>query len=311
MSEVAPVAAPAAAPAVTTNASVDKGTSSDPKTAATGTSSDPKPAATDSKPERYLIKVNGKLKELTRDDLIRKAQMADASQEKWAKSAERTKRVQTLLGALQDPDPDRQEAALRELGMDPDKLAERRLTRRVQDAQLTPEQRRIAELEAQIQNEARSAKERDAQREQEQREALDKAEWGRLEAEYTAEIDRASKAGELAGLKPAEVLYHMADAAEMNLEFGMQLTPTQLLQEAKGKITDMRESLRSQVLGSLQGDQLLDFMGVDVVNRVLAAARDRYKRGQAQPPQKPAQIAPSAPEKPQFVRPSDIKPPWL
>lgn len=303
----APAAAPAAAPVAASNK-----TSADPAKAPSGeqTHTDPaKVSAPVPASEKFLIKVNGKLKEVTKDELIRKAQMGDASRETWEKSSARTKKIQTLLNAVNDPDPQRQDEALKALGVDPDKIAERRLALRAQQSQMTPEQRRIAELEAQIENDQKTSAQREAERQAELAAAKDREEWAKLESSYMAEIDRATKAGELGGMKPAEALYHMADAAEMNIEFQLGLTPTELLAEAKAKVAEQREQLKTQVM-ALEGPALLEFLGTDAVNRVIRAARTKYQGGQPiQQLEKPAPIAPPAPEKRTFVAPP--KAPWL
>lgn len=270
---------------------------------------DPKPTAA----EKFLIKVNGKLRELSREDAIRELQKGQAARENFEKAAALTKKNQAILKALADPDPDRQEEALRQLGVDPDKLAERRFARRAQEAQLTPEQKRIAELEAEMKRREDAAKSEVEQRESELKAIRDREVWAKMEQEYLATVDGALKSGDLGGLKPAEALYLMAEAGEMNLEYGLSLTPQELLAEAKAKVSEQREELRGKVM-ALEGDALLNFLGPDATNRVLRAARDKYKRGEPfqQPLEKPAPIADQAePPKRVWKRPSELKTPFL
>lgn len=302
-------AAPAAAPAAASETpSSDTSAQKGDKVQSTGS----KPDAS-AKPEMITVKVNGKLKNLTRDDAIRELQKGFASRENFEKAAKLTKNTQALLKALQDPNltPDQEDDYLRQLGRDPDKIAERRLALRAQQAQMTPEQKRIAELEAQLSAREKQTAEDTKRLEAERQEAIDKQEWSRLESDYMSVIDKAHKAGELGGMKPAEALYHMADAAEMNLEFGIQLTPEELLAEAKAKVTEAREGIKAQAM-ALEGPALLEFFGTDVVNKVLRAARDKFKAGApVQPLAKPAPIAPSEEPKKVWKRPGDFKTPFL
>lgn len=303
MAEATPAAAPTAAPTPSAPAATPAPAAAAPA---------PAPAPAETKPDTITVKINGKLRNLTRDDAIRELQKGIASRETFEKAAAKEKRVAQIFKALQDPNlaPEQEDEYLRQLGRDPDKIAERRLALRAQQAQMTPEQKRIAELEARIQTDERSRAERDEQSKKELQDVRDREVWSKLEQEYTGEIDRAIKAGELGGMKPAEALFHMASAAEMNLEFGLQLSTAELLQEAKARVSEEREQVRSQAL-SLQGDALLEFLGVEAVNKVLSAAREKYKRGKPiQDLAKPAAIAPAAePQKRDHVAP--LRAPWL
>lgn len=302
-------AAPAGAPSAPSTDSPPAPAAAKPTTPA---ESPAKPPASGG--EKFMVKVNGRLREMTREEVIREAQKSTASRENFEKSAQLTRKNQALLKALADPDPDRQDEALRQLGVDPDRIAERRLAVRAQQAQMTPEQKRIAELEAEVERRESEAKTAAERAEQERLEAMGREVWEKTEQEYRAELDRAIKAGELGGMKPAEALYLMADAALMNLEYGIELPASELIAEAKTKATEARTELQQKLVSGLQGEALLDFLGADAVNAVVRAAVAKYKAGQPiQPLDKPAPIAepPPAVEKPKWKRPSDIKMPWL
>lgn len=308
---VTPAAAPAAAPSTTPAANAAPAAKT-PSAAPAGTPQappEPKPAA-----EKLLIKVNGKLRELSRDEAVRELQKGFASRENFEKGASLTRKNQALLKALQVEDPDEQESALRALGVDPDKLAERRLQRRAQEAQMTPEQKRIAELENEIQRTQKAAKDAEAKRQSDTEAAQEKQYWAQIEADYTSEIDRAQKAGELKGFKPAEVLFHMANEAELNEEYGIQLSPAELVQEAKAKILASKVDFNERAKG-LEGEDLLNEFDPEVLNKVLKAAVTRFKGGgqAVQPLEKPAQIGDpeKKPEQPKWIRPSDLRPVFL
>jgi hypothetical protein len=305
----APAVAPAAAetPAAPSNGSVTAAPASNGAVA--------KPPPAPDAQEKITVKVNGKLRTLTREEAIREIQKSGAARENFEKAANLTKKNQTLLRALQDPDPGRQDAALRELGVDPDRIVERRLAIRAQQAQMSPEQQRIAELEQQLQAKERAAKEAQEQAEHERTAAQERQIWQETEAKYLSVVDAALKAGEFSGMSPAEALYYMADAAEMNLAYGLDIPPEELVGEVKARFAETRDEFRAKITGALDGPALLEYLGPDAVNKVLRAAVAKFKGGgaPAQPLETPATIAeaPDAPPKRQWKRPSDIKTTFL
>jgi chemotaxis protein histidine kinase CheA len=258
--------------------------------------------------EKITIKINGKLRTMSRDEATRELQKGIAAREKFEKAASLTQKNQQLLRALQDPDINSRLLALQQLGVDPDQIAEHRLQARAKQAQMTPEQQRIAELEAKLADGEKSQKEAAERAEREAIERQDKEIWSKTEAEYIAEIDKAVASGQLTGIPPAEALYLMAEAAEMNLEYGLDLPAAELIAEAKAKVDGARQELQQKVLGSLDGDGLLEFLGPDVVKKVAAAAVRKFKAGSPiQQLQQPAPIADpeQKQERPKWIRPSD------
>lgn len=301
MSEAAAVVAPSA-PA--------EGNTEAPVTAPEG---NPKvPAEAKPADDRITVKVNGKLRTMTRDEAVREIQKSSASRENFEKAAKLTQKNQTLLKALSDKA--QREKALEDLGVPLDEVLEERLARRAQQAQMTPEQRRIAELEAQIARQTEESTTTAQKLEEERFAAQEKQIWEKTEADYITHIDAAAKAGKLGGLQPSEALYLMAEAAEMNLGYGLDLTPEELLAEARTKVDGAKAELQQKLTHGLQGEALLEFLGMDAVNAVLRAARQKFiGGGPVQALQKPAPIAePSQePQKRRIVRPNEVKTPWL
>jgi chemotaxis protein histidine kinase CheA len=307
MSEVAaPAAAPVDAPSDAAPSGADKVAAPpvDGKQAAV------KPAGGD---EKITVKINGKMRSLSRDEAVRELQKGMAAQEKFQKAATLTQKNQTLLRALQNPDLGARLAALKELGVDPDEIAEHRLQARAQQARMTPEQQRIAELESQIAEQERSKVENEERFQSEEQERQDREIWAKTEQEYISEIDKAIKSGQLTNIPPAEALYLMAECAEMNLSYGLDLPASELIAEAKAKVESARGDLQQKML-TLEGDALLDFLGPEAVKRVASAAVQKFKAGSPlQQLQRPAQISdPEAkPEPRKWIRPNDLKTPFF
>jgi len=272
------------------------------------------PPGNKSAEEKLTFKRNGKLVTMSRDEAMRELQKGIAARENFEKAAKLTQKNQTLLRAVQDPNIEKRVAALKELGVDPDEIAEYRLQARAKQAQMTPEQQRIAELEAQLSAGEQAKAEAAERTEREAVERQDREIWAKTEQEYIAEIDKAIQTGQLTGIPAAEALYLMADAAEMNLEYGLDLPAAELIAEAKAKVESVRSELQQKVLGGLEGDGLLEFLGPDVVKKVAAAALRKYKAGTPiQTLQQPAPIAQNdqQPEKPKWIRPSETKTPFF
>lgn len=264
--------------------------------------------------DKITLKVNGKLRTMTRDEATRELQKGIAAREKFEKAASLTQKNQTLLRAAQAQSVDEKIAALQQLGFNPDEIAEARLQARARQAQMTPEQQKIAELEAKLADGERSQREAAERAERESIERQDKEIWAKTEAEYIAEIEKATQAGQLVGIPPAEALYLMAEAAEMNLEYGLDLPAADLIAEAKAKVEGARAELQQKVLGSLDGDSLLDYLGPEVVKKVATAAVRKFKAGSPiQPLQQPAPIAEpeQKQDKPKWIRPSETKVPFF
>lgn len=314
-----PVAAPAAAPAAP--ASADKASSIAPKAGVRSNVLDSTktaaPAATEPQKtvdEKITVKINGKLRTMSRDEAVRELQKGFASRENFEKASKMTQNTQQLLRALKDPNIERRIAALKQLEVDPDEIAEHRLQSRAKQAQMTPEQARIAELEADIQRRDAEAKDFTERQEQEFSERQDREIWAKTEGEYIAEIDKAVQAGQFSGVSPAEALYLMADAGIMNLEYGLDLPAAELVAEAKSKIDEARSGLQSKILAATSEDEILELLGPEAVRKVAAAAVKKFKGGQPiQTLQKPATIAdPEAkPEPKKWLRPGAIKTSFL
>jgi hypothetical protein len=180
---------------------------------------------------------------------------------------------------------------------------------------MTPEQQRIAELEAQLQRGEQERQTEQQKLQAEREEQADRQAWAQIEQECMTEIDRAMKAGELSGFKSAsEALYLMAEAGELNSQFGVGVGAPELLAEAKQKLTEARTDLQAKIVGQLEGDSLLDWLGTEAVNKVIRAAAAKFKAGTPiQTLPKPAPIAEpkDKPKKSEWIRPDDMKRPFF
>ena len=103
----------------------------------------PKEAVKEAKKEaeRLLkLKVNGEEVELSESEVIKRAQMAEGSQRKFQEAAKKQEQAVKLLEILK-ADP---MAVLKQLGHDPEKMAEDLIWNKLQENAKTPEERQLA-----------------------------------------------------------------------------------------------------------------------------------------------------------------------
>lgn len=277
MSEAAAVSASAPA-APSTPAVVDSGTK--PTESLQSGPQSTTPAAPTPGKEVVKFKANGREVEFTREELIRRASKDYAGDEKLAAAAAEKKRITAMLQAL-NSDEGLFEVA-RALGKDPEAMLEAHLQRRAELAKMTPEQREVAELKAE---KARLEAEREQERqsvEAAKRQEAEKQAWGKIEAEAMNVLDKV----DLGGMGKAEGLWLLADAAEANLAYGLDLTPEELVAEVQARVDRSRGDLAVKMRKGLTGDALLNHLGNDVVQEVLRSAIARLKGGQSLAPVK-------------------------
>lgn len=89
-----------------------------------------------------VMKVNGKEERMTVREAMKRSQLASASHQKMQEAAKMAKQAQQLVHLLQN-DP---AALFREFGKDPAEFAEMILAQKYEQAQMTPEQKELAEL---------------------------------------------------------------------------------------------------------------------------------------------------------------------
>lgn len=115
----------------------------------------------------YKVKVDGQELEVGEDEVVKNYQLRKASDERFRKAAELEKAARAREEKLkQDP-----WSVLKELGLDPDEAAEQRLLKKLEWEMMSPEQRRLRELEAErnkLDSELKSERERKLNEQKEQ-----------------------------------------------------------------------------------------------------------------------------------------------
>jgi hypothetical protein len=223
---------------------------------------------------KYRLKVDGQEREeeLSDEEIAVRLQKGYAADKRMAEAAE-IRKANKELRELAKKD---RRALLKELGgiEDVDAWIEQEYAQRIKK-ELMPEperkqleiqqraeaaERRAAELEARIQAEAQSRQ--DAVLAQQIEETY-------TQAFKVAGLDWSPENVEAMGRKHLEYL-----------EMGVDLTPQQLAAEVKADITGRERGLEEKYrakLASLDGAQLLEFLGQDVLKKALRASVDKFK----------------------------------
>lgn len=297
----AAVAAPEAAPAVDTTAAPanDNATDygGDGLSEALEATAAPEAWSVDALPENVAgqmveMSINGEMVRLPLIEALKGTQKFKAATKKEMAAAASVKaaeeRVQSLLNdpllLAKEGGPEMLERAISTWtnSDDPQVQAalERAYTRLVQDSNMTPEQKAAAEADRALQ--AREAKVREW--EEQQQTAAQQAAAERATEDYRTRITAALEAK---GIPPTlHAISRAAMAISGALENGVDMDPA----DAVDLIHDERRGEYGAELGALDGDDLLTYLGPDIVRKINQATIARTGRVKAAkpPPSAPA-----------------------
>jgi hypothetical protein len=257
-------------------------------------------AAAKAAKEAYRIKgkinVYGKEEdvELTEEDALRNTQLRKAYEKKLQQFEDRARKAQRIL-ELAESDPDE---FYRQLGKDPDKIAEEKMIRRAQMAQMTDEQRAIAERDEKL----RQYEERDKQRAtQEKQQAMNQRQEMLIER-YKQEF--AQVAEQHGFEKTWDDLYRYADAREMLLKKtrGVAPTPAEIAAVAKkGLDRDVDRSI-----GALDGEALLRRLGPKALDKITKAVLARHQQTHGAAPVQQAAAAQEPERRQEYITDAEL-----
>lgn len=200
----------------------------------------------------FKIKAAGQIRELDEDALIRHAQMGIGGMEKFEEAARLRKEAEGRLERLKT-DP---WSVLKELGVDPDEAAERRVWERIQAEQMSPDKRAALEAQRRAEEAERKLKAKEEDGKKAELAQLEQAEAVKLDAEITA----ALKASDLP--KTPATVRRMAALMSKNLEMGLDLTAAQITQivseEIQGDMAATIQKMTPPQIEKLVGKKWLD-----------------------------------------------------
>lgn len=222
--------------------------------------------------EKYEIKVNGKSRLVTKEELIRRAQLSESASERFETAAQKEKRLEQLFSKM---DTNSIEAIL-ELRPDIPKeklraqLEEWYSREFIEPESLTPEQRKLKELEREnaiyrkMQQEAKEAEERQAAE--------------RAEAEYAQHFQNQIIEGMEKHRLPKtksnvkKVAFYMRQALSNGWEAPMELI-----------IDRVKEDIRAEhsEISNYSYDEFVDQFGEALINKIMAEHLKKVRESRA------------------------------
>lgn len=221
--------------------------------------SDSAPTSTDSAPDsapreetpaekKYRLKVNGQEREFSESEVLKRAQLAEAAQEKFQKAAH----LEKLEAAIQKGD---RKSIQKLLGDDRfHNFAVEYLSERLEEEEMSPKERELRQRERQL-----AEYEERLRQEQEERQS---AAMRQLEDHYAQKFDADfSSAMKQLKLPPTpKAVARMAELMKQNLEMGLELPATSIAQMVKEELTttvkSIMDGLDDESLAALLGEQV-------------------------------------------------------
>lgn len=237
---------------------------------------------------KYQFKVDGKEweEELSEDDVKIRLQKAIAADKRMQEAAEYRKKFNEALEyGKQNP----ADAFKKLFGVDLDEYAEKRLAEKYQEA-IMPEHERavLEERKAREAAEAQLKQIREAQ-EHAAKTQFEQQVWQQTQQEFVGALEQL-------GYEPAFAKSHllplMADVAEANLDYGIELDPPTLAAQVQKRL----QTIHQKQLHGLKGDSLLNYLGNDVVKEIIRAKLEKVKLTPPEPAPQPV-AEPPPPEK--------------
>lgn len=249
---------------------------------------DAKQSKTD--PEKYTITVDGEKMNVSKEELVKFAQMGKAGQKRMQEAAQLKNDVLDLLRTLKsNPLSVLKDPAL---GIDPLKLANEIISRQAEEEAKTPEQRERDLLQQEVEELRRQMKESE--------DAKASAEEARLLQETEVEMEsEITEAIQELGLprKPA-VLKRIADIMLAAMDAKKNITIKQAATIANKELNrDFNE-----MVSSLSDESLESFLGKDLLKRIRTSDLKRVKNPVVGAQEQPRAAAAPKPSKPVHSR---------
>lgn len=229
---------------------------------------------------RLAGKVDGKEEvwEGTESEMLARLQKGSAADKRMAQAAEERKKHDARKEAIKKDPNALWKMAQEEFGIeDIDTLAEQRLLEKYKLQEMSEEQKAAYDKDQRLKAYEAQEQERKAQEEARQREEAETHQWKRIEADFTQALEKTGLPGSM------EMLRSMAEIAQMNLKYDLELTPDQMAAEVKDREEQAAKKYQAR-FASKAGEDLLGSLGDEVTEKVRQAllARAKGKKTQTQ-----------------------------
>lgn len=243
--------------------------------------------------KKYKVKVDDKEVEVDENELLAGYQMRKASQKRFEEAARLKKEAEQKMEYIKK-NPAK---ALEDLGFDVEKLASDYLLERIEEKELTPEQRKLKEYEKKLRD--YEEKERSIKEAQEREEAARLA--SKYEEDYSKKIKDALSTSGLP--QTPYTIKRMAQIMIHALEEGYELSP----QDAVGIVREDYLSDIKELVGQADGNTLLSLLGKDVADKIRKTELAKVKAKTPPSPTKVAEVAPPPKAEDKARKPKKIK----
>lgn len=247
--------------------------------------------------ELFEVIVKGEKRQYTREQALRKLARDEAADKSFIEAKELTRKNQQLIEHLKDPE--RVEAALEALGHDLDALSQRRLSKAVEQAQMTPEQQELAATKAELEKHKSEAKKREEAAAKAKQEADDAAAFQHFEKGFLQAAERHGVEG------TPDNLLRIVEIADEALEHGYSLTEDQVMAELKEREDATFSKLEARVTKGLKGEALAKRLGPTVVGEILRWSVEKVRGGPPAPPPPAQEDEAPRTKAPQYKSPDD------
>lgn len=242
-----------------------------------GTSQSGKQSAPSAASETYELKVNGQTKRLSRDELIKQAQLGYSAHERFEQAAQQKKQMESVVGRFKDPNQMIDALMDPSLGLTKDQVRtamEAWYTREfIEPEQMTPEQLELRNAREKLKKYEDSEKTKQKEQQDAEFEALTTRERETVQVQITDALDAS-------GLpKTKFIVARMAFYMHKNLSNGWDAPMEVIIDQVKKE----RQSMLSDLTESSDAEALISYLGKDFVNKIrkydLAQLRARKNGG--------------------------------
>lgn len=222
---------------------------------------------TPSEIKKYKVKVDGEELEVDETELLRGYQTRRAADKRFQEAALTRRQAEQILGALKE-NPIH---VLAHLGLNVDELAENYLYEKIQQEQLSPEERRLQEYEAQL----KRYQEQEQRQKQEQQQAYQAQLVSEARSYYANKVQQALTQ---AGLPDSDhniqrVAYYLQQALNHEVDISPEEIANLLKQEAEQELNQYLTRLSPEQLAHILPEELRKALRQDDVNKVKTLKR--------------------------------------
>lgn len=229
---------------------------------------DPKPQT----PKQYKLKVNGKERTFSEEELISRAQLAEAAQERFNEAARLRKQAEGVVGRLRDPKQVMGALMDPSLGLSKEQIRETfeewYSKEFIEPEQLSPAEKKLREAEEKLKKYQEQEQELQTQKEREAQEAMT----AQAREQVQGQIIEALESGKLP--KTNFTIRRLAYWMQRNHANGFDAPTDVLIAQVKN---EAQTNLRDLVEAS-DGDVLIQLLGDDVINKIRKFDLDQLRR---------------------------------